>query len=151
MPWISKRPPSVEGCYCVGLDIAVTSIGLLYAPTFNGCWYKYDPLVFFFLSLSRIINIILFLLIARVIPPFVRIFLRLYSVGNRSVVRIISNNGPAFYFIYIFFSPPCWRIDPVGTHPRRNSHRTVRNSGDHWADKLLYNRHNRASKKASSI
>jgi hypothetical protein len=23
------------------------------------------------------------------------------------------------------------RIDPVGTHPRRNSHRTLRNSGDH--------------------
>lgn len=53
MPWISKRPPSVEGCYCVGLDIAVTSIGLLYAPTFNCCWYKYDPLVFFFLSLQN--------------------------------------------------------------------------------------------------
>lgn len=33
----------------------------------------------------------------------IRIFLRLYSVGNSSVVRIISNNERAFYFILCFF------------------------------------------------
>ena len=33
----------------------------------------------------------------------IRIFLCLYSVGNSSVVRIISNNERAFYFILCFF------------------------------------------------
>lgn len=76
------------------------------------------------------INIILFpFFFDRVIPPFAE-----YTDISLPVFRRELFSGADHFkqrasilFYFMFFC----RIDPVGTHPRRNSHRTLRNSGDH--------------------